>query len=355
MCSPLATRFALALDQSNKILQELPPPCNLPSTHATSAAPSPMSKNPNKMRSVPGINVEDLGTTEGTGEMEVVTPSPLDTLYAWREENEDEGDLIYRRNLNSGLIPRKNQNHDHHRLHHHHHHHHHHHDYHNNRNSPIQTPPPASSPQLLEVTGGGCSGDVTDSSSVSDDFSSCKGDLRRAHPHVRRKKPAVSARERNLRRLESNERERMRMHSLNDAFQALREVIPHVQRERKLSKIETLTLAKNYIMALTNVVCEMRGEDKPYQLFPSSPGQMSTDAPSNGNTDKNCSSNGGGVGHDDDDDGVHGVDADVQMGVLDANDAGGSAKCEEDDISVDFVRKGREVGDTGGEGDRGSY
>lgn len=56
----------------------------------------------------------------------------------------------------------------------------------------------------------------------------------------------------------------------NNVFcpQALREVIPHVKRERKLSKIETLTLAKNYIMALTNVVCEMRGEDKPYQLFP---------------------------------------------------------------------------------------
>lgn len=34
--------------------------------------------------------------------------------------------------------------------------------------------------------------------------------------------------------------------------------------ERKLSKIETLTLAKNYIMALTNVICEMRGEEKPY-------------------------------------------------------------------------------------------
>ena len=63
-----------------------------------------------------------------------------------------------------------------------------------------------------------------------------------------------------MRRLESNERERMRMHSLNDAFQALREVIPHVRLERKLSKIETLTLAKNYIMALTNVVCEMRGK-----------------------------------------------------------------------------------------------
>ncbi|BET01533.1 Helix-loop-helix DNA-Hypothetical protein domain [Nesidiocoris tenuis] len=81
---------------------------------------------------------------------------------------------------------------------------------------------------------------------------------------LRRRKQGLSARERNLRRLESNERERMRMHSLNDAFEQLREVIPHVKMERKLSKIETLTLAKNYIMALTNVICEMRGDEKPY-------------------------------------------------------------------------------------------
>lgn len=64
----------------------------------------------------------------------------------------------------------------------------------------------------------------------------------------------TSARDKNLRRLESNERERMRMHSLNDAFQNLREVIPHISKERKLSKIETLTLAKNYIIALTDYI-----------------------------------------------------------------------------------------------------
>ncbi|CAG9817862.1 unnamed protein product [Phaedon cochleariae] len=81
---------------------------------------------------------------------------------------------------------------------------------------------------------------------------------------LRRRKTCISARERNLRRLESNERERMRMHSLNDAFEQLREVIPHIKMERKLSKIETLTLAKNYIMALTNVICDMRGEEKHY-------------------------------------------------------------------------------------------
>ncbi|KAH9501987.1 helix loop helix domain [Dermatophagoides farinae] len=70
-----------------------------------------------------------------------------------------------------------------------------------------------------------------------------------------------SARDRNLRRLESNERERIRMHSLNDAFQSLREVIPHISKERKLSKIETLTLAKNYIVALTDYI--MRSSSSP--------------------------------------------------------------------------------------------
>lgn len=103
-----------------------------------------------------------------------------------------------------------------------------------------------------------------------------------AHP-LRRRKSGVSARERNLRRLESNERERMRMHSLNDAFEQLREVIPHVKMERKLSKIETLTLAKNYIMALTNVICEMRGEEKPYTFL-----------------DVDCETNGSGSGTEQD-------------------------------------------------------
>jgi len=81
-----------------------------------------------------------------------------------------------------------------------------------------------------------------------------------------RRRKGVSAKERNMRRLESNERERQRMHSLNDAFQGLREVIPHVNLDRKLSKIETLTLAKNYIKALSNVICNMRGESPPYKF-----------------------------------------------------------------------------------------
>ncbi|XP_062859896.1 class A basic helix-loop-helix protein 15 [Trichomycterus rosablanca] len=72
-----------------------------------------------------------------------------------------------------------------------------------------------------------------------------------------------SAKERNVRRLESNERERQRMHKLNNAFQALREAIPHVRMDKKLSKIETLTLARNYIKALTTIVLGMSGARLP--------------------------------------------------------------------------------------------
>jgi len=93
--------------------------------------------------------------------------------------------------------------------------------------------------------------------SNSEDFGERK--MKSPKKSAKRRK-GVSARERNMRRIESNERERQRMHSLNDAFEGLREVIPHVNMERKLSKIETLTLAKNYIKALTNVICDLRGE-----------------------------------------------------------------------------------------------
>lgn len=55
-------------------------------------------------------------------------------------------------------------------------------------------------------------------------------------------------------------REYARLILWNYFFQSLREVIPHVKKERRLSKIETLTLAKNYITALTAVICQMRGD-----------------------------------------------------------------------------------------------
>ncbi|CAL8105736.1 unnamed protein product [Calicophoron daubneyi] len=60
-------------------------------------------------------------------------------------------------------------------------------------------------------------------------------------------------------RLSINARERRRMHDLNDALDDLRTVIPyaHSPSVRKLSKIATLLLAKNYIMMQTNAIEEL--------------------------------------------------------------------------------------------------
>ncbi|XP_032299766.1 oligodendrocyte transcription factor 3 [Coturnix japonica] len=61
-------------------------------------------------------------------------------------------------------------------------------------------------------------------------------------------------------RLKINGRERKRMHDLNIAMDGLREVMPyaHGPSVRKLSKIATLLLARNYILMLTSSLEEMK-------------------------------------------------------------------------------------------------
>lgn len=63
-------------------------------------------------------------------------------------------------------------------------------------------------------------------------------------------------------RLSINARERRRMHDLNDALDELRSVIPyaHGPSVRKLSKIATLLLAKNFIMMQNNIIEELKKE-----------------------------------------------------------------------------------------------
>ena len=56
------------------------------------------------------------------------------------------------------------------------------------------------------------------------------------------------------RRLAANARERRRMNSLNDAFERLREVVPQLGSDRKLSKFETLQMAQTYIGALAELL-----------------------------------------------------------------------------------------------------
>lgn len=57
-----------------------------------------------------------------------------------------------------------------------------------------------------------------------------------------------------VRRVKANARERSRMHGLNDALDNLRRVMPCYSKTQKLSKIETLRLARNYIWALSEVL-----------------------------------------------------------------------------------------------------
>lgn len=71
-----------------------------------------------------------------------------------------------------------------------------------------------------------------------------------------KKKPLTKEREVRLRnrRARANDRERNRMHGLNRALECLRQHVPIFSANQRLSKIETLRLAKNYIRALTEIL-----------------------------------------------------------------------------------------------------
>ncbi|XP_021695284.1 basic helix-loop-helix neural transcription factor TAP [Aedes aegypti] len=84
------------------------------------------------------------------------------------------------------------------------------------------------------------------------------------------------------RRLAANARERKRMNSLNVAFDKLREIVPTLGPDHKLSKFETLQMAQTYINALSDLL-ERGADESTYSLFDSSPGTASD---SNNNHDQ---------------------------------------------------------------------
>lgn len=71
-----------------------------------------------------------------------------------------------------------------------------------------------------------------------------------------KKKKLTSARivKLRVRRMKANARERTRMHGLNGALDDLRKHVPCQSKTQKLSKIETLRLARNYIGALAEIL-----------------------------------------------------------------------------------------------------
>ncbi|CAH2276854.1 neurogenin-1 [Pelobates cultripes] len=66
------------------------------------------------------------------------------------------------------------------------------------------------------------------------------------------------------RRVKANDRERNRMHNLNSALDELRSILPSFPDDTKLTKIETLRFAHNYIWALSETLrLADQSKDKP--------------------------------------------------------------------------------------------
>lgn len=80
------------------------------------------------------------------------------------------------------------------------------------------------------------------------------GDKPKKRGPKKRKMTAARMERSKLRRMKANTRERMRMHDLNSALDNLRKVVPCYSKTQKLSKIETLRLAKNYILTLGEIL-----------------------------------------------------------------------------------------------------
>ncbi|XP_043273907.1 basic helix-loop-helix transcription factor amos-like [Venturia canescens] len=73
------------------------------------------------------------------------------------------------------------------------------------------------------------------------------------------------------RRLAANARERRRMNGLNDAFDKLREVVPNLGADHKLSKFETLQMAQTYIAALCDLLERHDGKSYEFKVSQSDP------------------------------------------------------------------------------------
>ncbi|XP_062550625.1 basic helix-loop-helix neural transcription factor TAP [Armigeres subalbatus] len=71
---------------------------------------------------------------------------------------------------------------------------------------------------------------------------------------TRNRSPTQVVKIKRFRRLKANDRERNRMHTLNEALERLRLTLPTFPEDTKLTKIETLRFAYNYIFSLVHVL-----------------------------------------------------------------------------------------------------
>ncbi|XP_028311090.1 neurogenic differentiation factor 2-like [Gouania willdenowi] len=96
--------------------------------------------------------------------------------------------------------------------------------------------------------------DEDDDHDEEDDGEDTEGDRPKKRGPKKRKMTPARVERSKMRRVKANARERTRMHDLNSALDNLRKVVPCYSKTQKLSKIETLRLAKNYIWALSEIL-----------------------------------------------------------------------------------------------------
>jgi hypothetical protein len=107
--------------------------------------------------------------------------------------------------------------------------------------------------------------DISDGASIKQDPDKADDDAKDAGQKKRRggktrtrtRSPTVVLQIKKTRRRKANDRERNRMHSLNGALDTLREVLPTFPDDAKLTKIETLRFAHNYIWALAETLKQL--------------------------------------------------------------------------------------------------
>ncbi|KAM4536183.1 neurogenic differentiation factor 2-like isoform 1-T1 [Fundulus diaphanus] len=96
--------------------------------------------------------------------------------------------------------------------------------------------------------------DEDDDMEEDEDGEDTEGDRPKKRGPKKRKMTQARIERSKMRRIKANARERTRMHDLNSALDNLRKVVPCYSKTQKLSKIETLRLAKNYIWALSEIL-----------------------------------------------------------------------------------------------------
>ncbi|OCT88332.1 neurogenin-1 [Xenopus laevis] len=113
-------------------------------------------------------------------------------------------------------------------------------------------------------------------------------DTRKKRVRSKVKNEAVLHTIKKTRRVKANDRERNRMHNLNSALDELRSILPSFPDDTKLTKIETLRLAHNYIWALSETLrladqCKekpLKDLGHPAYLNPATPPSPGSDAES---------------------------------------------------------------------------